>query len=290
MKQVRYFLEAVLLAVLMAVFKILPLDMASAAGGWAGRAIGPRLAASRKAFHNLQEALPELDERRRKEIVAGMWDNLGRVMAEYPHLEQIGRERVTITCGDTTEGILRSDRSFMIIASHLANWELGSALIMAHFNRPFDFTYRAPNNPWADSLLMKARSLGGRVRGYPKSRGGGQELIKAMREGRNVGILIDQKYNEGVAAPFFGRPAMTNTVFISLSRKFDYPLIPVQIERIKGAHFAVTLHEPLVLADKSVEDGIAQAHAHLESWIRKRPEQWLWLHRRWESGKLGQNK
>lgn len=286
MKRARYFLEAVLLATLMAIFKAMPLDMASAIGGAAGRFIGPRLAASRKALRQVAEALPELTEAEQRKVIAGMWDNLGRVMAEYPHLEKIGRERVTINCAAGVEEMFRRGQPCLIIASHMANWEIGSALMLAHFNVIMDLTYRAPNNPWADRLLMNARSLGGRIRGYAKSRAGGMEIIKAMRAGKTLAIMIDQKYNEGLAIPFFGRPAMTNPVFVQLAHKFNYPVLPAQIERTGGAHFIVTFHEPLAIEGKETGQVILEANAHLERWIRKRPEQWLWLHRRWDSQKL----
>lgn len=286
MKTLRYFFEALLLALLMGVFKIMPLDMASGAGGRVGRMLGPRLAASRKALRNLQEAMPDLSKDEHIKILTGMWENLGRIMAEYPHLEQIARERVRFTDAELARRVLRDGGPCVLISGHLGSWEVAVQATLMQYGRQVDITYRAPNNPWADRLLAKARTLGGKLRCYPKSREGGYELIKAMREGRAVAILIDQKYNEGVAVPFFGRPAMTNPVFVQLARKFGYPIIPAQIERTGGAYYTVTLYDPLTTEGRETEDVIAQANALLEGWIRKRPEQWLWLHRRWDSRKL----
>lgn len=290
MKQVRYFLEAILLFLLMALFKIMPLDTASNTGGAIGRIIGPRLAASRKALRHLDMAMPGLSDQDKKNIITGMWDNLGRVMAEYPHLKKIGRHRVDIDDKGGVLKLLKSGEPCMMISGHLGNWEIAAATMLMQHNKALDLTYRAPNNPWSDKLLMKARTLGGKIRCYPKSRDGGQEIIKAMRERRYLAILIDQKYNEGMAVPFFGHAAMTNPVFVQLARKFDYPVIPARIERIKGANFKITLHPPLTVTDKTPEDVILQAHEHLESWIRQHPEQWLWLHRRWDSEKLTDEK
>jgi len=286
MKQARYMLEAVLMGTLMALFRLMPLDVASATGGAIGRAIGPRLAASRKALRNIGETLPQTSEDERKKIIAGMWENLGRVVAEYPHLREIGRDRATFVCSDTVKEILAGKKPCMMISCHISNWEIGSASLSEQYDIPLDLTYRAPNNPYVDKMLQNARSLDGKVRGYAKSRSGGQDIIRAMREGRSIAILIDQKYNEGVAVPFFGRPAMTNPVFVQLARKFGYPVIPAQLERTDGANFTITLHDPLIFEGRETEAIIAQAHTHLEEWIRKRPEQWLWLHRRWDSQKL----
>jgi KDO2-lipid IV(A) lauroyltransferase len=96
MKQMRYLIEAAALIALMTAFRLLPLDAASGLGGWLGRTVGPRLVASRRALGNLESAMPEIPAAERQKIIAAMWDNLGRVMAEYPHLEKIGRERVEI--------------------------------------------------------------------------------------------------------------------------------------------------------------------------------------------------
>lgn len=283
MRKVRYFFEALLLGFMMLLFRIMPLDMASATGGWLGRAIGPRLAASRKALRNIEQALPDLTPEQHKQAIREMWDNLGRVMAEYPHLRTIGRERVTLEVDGQVKQLFTDGKPCLFISGHLANWEIAAPIILEHFGKTMDLTYRAPNNPWVDKLLMNARIKSGAANAHSKSREGGRNLMHAMRDGHYIGILIDQKYNEGVAVPFFGRPAMTNPVFVQLGKKFDYPLIPAQIERTGGARFKVTLHKPVLVDDIDTETIIAGVHKDMENWIRKNPGQWLWLHKRWES-------
>ncbi|PJB71038.1 MAG: lipid A biosynthesis acyltransferase [Alphaproteobacteria bacterium CG_4_9_14_3_um_filter_47_13] len=286
MRKIKHFLEAAFLVVLLLIFKIMPLDMASAVGGGMGRMVGTRLGASRKALQNIKKVFPALSETECQKILVGMWDNLGRIMAEYPHLEKIGKQRVTIQGSDTVMQFLKEGKPCMMIAGHLGNWEIAAAAMLAQFSRPLDLTYRAPNNPLVDNLLMSMRKLRGQIRCYPKSRDGGQAIIKAMREGRYLAILIDQKYNEGIAVPFFGSPAMTNPAFIQLGRKFNYPIVPAQIMRIKGANFKITLYDPLAVEDHTNEQVIEQAHHFLENWILQNPPQWLWLHKRWDSKKL----
>lgn len=286
MTNIYYFFQAAALSVVMIILKIMPLDMASALGGWLGRTIGPHLVASRKAIRHIELAMPELNDAQKQEIIIGMWDNIGRILAEYPHLKEIGRTRITIDIDDAVKKLMDADRPCIMLGGHFANWELSAAAMLSHFNRPLDLTYRALNNPWVDKMLMNARTLNGQVRYYAKSRKGGYGIIRTMREGRNIAMMIDQKYNEGIAVPFFGHPAMTNPAFVHFGRKFDYPLVPVHIERLNGPHFKITLHKPLETDDKDTEDIILQANRLLEDWVRKRPEQWLWLHRRWGSEKL----
>jgi KDO2-lipid IV(A) lauroyltransferase len=91
---------------------------------------------------------------------------------------------------------------------------------------------------------------------------------------------MDQKFNEGLSVPFFGKEAMTASAIARLAKKFQCPLVPVQVERKPNAHFRVTFHPPL--CTKGTEyDILQQVNAHLEQWILETPDQWLWLHNRW---------
>ena len=283
MKKFRYFIEAVVVYALFFIFKLMPVDMASNCGGWIGRTLGPRLAASRKAKANLRQALPGAGE---DKVITQMWDNLGRVIAEYPHLETIARDRVTMENAATLQKIKADGGSFILISGHFANWEVQGATALVQFGIQIDLMYRALNNPWTEELLYKSRTMGGKLRAFRKSREGASQMLKAMREGGTLGILIDQKYNEGIAVPFFGRPAMTNPIFVQLGQKYKCPVVPSRIERTGGANFKITIHEPMTLTDANganlpAEQVIAQAHGLMENWITEKPGDWLWLHRRW---------
>lgn len=278
-KKFRYALEALLLIILFGISKILPIDWASGLGGFIGRVIGPRLAASRKASANIKMAMPNKSDIEVHQIVTDMWDNLGRVMMEYPHLKKIARDRTKIIGADKIEVI--KDQPAILIAAHLGNWECCPPALHTQLKGVFTPIYRAPNNPISDWLLGYARSLGGKIKTIPKSRSGTRNIVKAMQENHFIGMLIDQKYNEGEAVDFFGRPAMTSPIFAQLAQKFNCPLIPLRIERLKGCNFCITANEPMDIKDKTPVEIIEEAHKLFENWIEKRPEQWLWLHRRW---------
>ena len=289
MKGIRYFFEAVFLHLFYAIFRLLPLDSASALGGWIGRTIGPHLPDSRIALANLKEALPGRTDEEYARIVAGMWENLGRVMAEYPHLAQIGRERVEISTADKNRVLrLRDDgKPGVLFGAHLANWEACAAALQMKYGFSMDLVYRAPNNPWVVGLLERARNLNGILKTIRKSRAGARQIVDSLKQGRHVAILIDQKYNEGISVPFFGRPAMTSEAFVQLAQKHKCPLVPGRMERLGGANFRLSTDDgEISLFDATgrplpAEHVIAEAHARLECWIAAQPEQWLWIHRRW---------
>lgn len=287
MKKIRYAIEALLLHTLMLIFRIMPVDMASNVGGWIGRTIGPRLAASRKALKNIERALPDLPEAEKQQAIRDMWDNLGRVMAEYPHLEKIAKERVEfVDPHNIIPEIQKSERHYIYITAHLANWEVAASSCLLQYGMKFNAIYREPNNPMVRNLLDKARTLGGKFKTFPKSTTGMRDIVRSLKNGENLGILIDQKYNEGILAPFFGRDAMTSTAFAELAQKFDAVIVPGQTERLEGAHFRVTLYPEIESKNEDSTprpaiDIITESHRYLEQWITAHPGQWLWLHRRW---------
>lgn len=292
MKKARYMIEGALCALLFLMFRILPLDMASGLGGFLGRTIGARLATSRKALRNLEGAMPELSEDERKAIIAQMWDNLGRVVAEYPHLKTIVTKRITVENPDIFESLKDGQyKNAIFIGGHLGNWEIWAAAALLVYGIKVDITYRAPNNPYVDRLIHHYRSIGGKITAYPKSREGGRKIMNAIKDGRNIAILYDQKYNEGQAVPFFGKPAMTNPIAFQLAQKYGLPLVPGQCIRTKGAHFILKMYPSLPTHDTSgaaipLEIIMREANLMLEGWIRGNPGQWLWLHKRWDSAQL----
>jgi len=280
---VRYAFETMLAYVIFGFFWILPLDMASGLGGWLLRSIGPKMATSRKALKNIRRAFPEKTPAEHDDILKGMWDNLGRVIAEYPHLYHIW-ERVELVGGEHLENLRDDDAPGMVIGGHLANWEI-MPLSAGKKDLKISLVYRKPNNPWVDSLLLYTRKIGGDNH-IPKNSAGARKMLSTLRKGGHLGVLVDQKLNEGIAVPFFGRDAMTAPAVAVFGLKFKCPIHPARVERIGGANFRLTILPAMELPDTEDKDAdvlaiMTEVNALLEGWIRERPEQWLWLHRRW---------
>jgi KDO2-lipid IV(A) lauroyltransferase len=108
--------------------------------------------------------------------------------------------------------------------------------------------------------------------------------MKALKDGHHVVMMVDQKLNTGIEAPFFGRGAYTGTAVARMAAKFGCPVYPVRTERTSSFQFKVTVEQPLTFTDKSEEGILAaltQINKHLEGWIKARPSQWLWMHKRW---------
>lgn len=277
MKKIRYMIEAAFLWIAFIIFKSLPAVTASNVGGWIGRNVGTRLAASRKAFKNLERALPGRTPEEYNNIVRDMWDNLGRVIAEYPHLPEIVM-KAEIVGEENLKGI---PESFITIGAHAGNWELLPFYFNHRAELPITGLYREPNNPYVAAILERARNATGKGSYARKSKAGSRALIKTLQDGGRLGILIDQKYNQGIRADFFGHPAMTSASFAQLARKYNCPIVPLWVERVENTQFRLTIDAPIIVGERSDEEIVDLAHAALEAHILKNPGQWLWLHRRW---------
>ena len=280
MKKFRYALEALVVKALITLFHTLSPEHASNCGGALARTVGPYMSVSRRAARHIQNSL-KTDTHATQPIVRDMWDNLGRVFAEYPHLHTITTTRTEVQGAENLGDIPKGNTSAIFFAGHLANWEV-AAPALRRFGIDVDLIYRAPNNPYLQDILDKCRSIDGTLKTYPKSAKGMRDVMKALKDGRRIGILIDQKYNQGVEADFFGQPAMTSMAFIQLAKKFNCPLVPIQVERLPDARFQVTIHKPL---DTHKDDRmlLMESHALLENWIAAAPAHWLWLHKRWKT-------
>jgi KDO2-lipid IV(A) lauroyltransferase len=278
--------EAAGLVAVMGVFACLPVDWASATGGSIARTIGPRLGMSRRALRNIRAAPPEAGDVEHRRILRGMFDNLGRTVAEFPHMGWIcaaesGRVEIVDTC-DLAE-FKANGKPGLLFSGHFANWEAGSTVIHRLMGASLLSVYRAANNPAVNWLLRQR--LGTR-QAVPKGTIGGRDLVRRLREGGHVGMLVDQKLNDGIAVPFFGRDAMTAPAIARLALHFHAPIVPVRIERLAGARFRFTVLPRLAASETG--DATADAlttmtriNLVIESWVRDRPEQWLWLHNRW---------
>ncbi len=269
-------------------FRMLPLDAASALGGRVARWIGPRLRVTGNARHNLRHAFPEKSAAEIEDIIRGMWDNLGRVLAEYPHLSRLDLYapggRVEVIGAEIIDRLRDDGRPGIAFSAHFGNWEI-VAMAATQRGMPLTRFYRAPNNPHADAVLRLARRhIAGEL--LPKGPQGARRALHLLRQGEHLGLLVDQKLNDGIPVPFFGRPAMTAPALAQLALKFDCPVVPARVERTGGARFRVTVFPPMDLprtGDRAadVAETMRRVNRIIEGWIRERPEQWLWIHRRW---------
>ncbi len=271
----------------MTVFALLPIDWASALGGALAGMIGPWLPVSERARRNITRAMPELDRAEVRQIIRGMWRNIGRVIAEYPHLAEIDPtdlgDRITISGLEHVEAAERRGKGGILCTAHFGNWEI-AGVAADRYGLRAGAVYRAPNNPVVDRLVQRYRGTVWKGQ-FPKGPASLREMVRWLRDGNYLGIMVDQKLNNGIPVPFFGRDAMTAPVLAELALKYDCPVVAARVDRARGARFRISLSTIELPRSESRQADVAETmrrvNAKVESWVRDRPDHWFWLHRRW---------
>ncbi|MBR0751684.1 lipid A biosynthesis lauroyl acyltransferase [Bradyrhizobium jicamae] len=263
--------------------------------GRAAHFIGRRLREDRIGRENLKAAFPEKSPEEIEEILTGVWNNLGRLGAEFAHLDHIWDydpdhpERPSrIEFSPRTKVLfdqLRDDgKPALFFAAHLGNWELPALGAVAH-GLDAAILFRRPNIESADRAIERIRKvkMGTLV---PAGRDAPLKLGQALQNGQHVAMLVDQYLTNGVPVTFFGRKTTANPMLARLRRQVDCPIHGTRIIRLPDGRFRAELSEevkPVFDASGQIDvQGTMQAVTDVvESWVREYPDQWLWLHRRW---------
>ena len=273
--------EAVLALSLFGATRLLPPAASSALMGAIFEAIGPLTPWQRRARRNLALAMPELDAAGQRRVLSGMWNNFGRVVGEFPHMQRIAASGRIQFSG--LEHLQVLDSGAFLVGAHIGNWETGpyAALSVGH---KVAAIYRPLNNPLLSGLLERRQAhYGGDI--FRKGREAALGMVSALRKGQMMCLLVDQQLREGMPVPFFGHPAQTSISHVKLAIRKKVPLIYMHTERLGGCHFRVTISPPLALPESDGDGDIVavatQINSTIEGWIRARPEHWFWPHRRW---------
>jgi KDO2-lipid IV(A) lauroyltransferase len=255
----------------------------------------PRL--RRVGLRNLEIAMPELPLKERRRIVRGVFLSLGRLLAEFCRFPKYSREnvsRVAVYEGfENFDTAQRRGKGVLFLTAHLGAWEVGSFVHSVH-GHPLRVVVRPLDNPYVDRLVERYRTLHGNQT-FPKdefARG----LLSAMRAGETVGLLMDQNMTppQGVFVPFFGVQACTASGIARVALHTDASVIPAftiwdPVLRKYRVHFDPPL--TLVRTDNAEADLVANTAIFnnvLEQYVRKYPDQWLWVHRRWKTRPEGE--
>jgi len=288
-RKLRYWLEMAGFLLVMGFFGLFSIDRASAMGGWIGRNLVGRTFVSRRPLRNLKSAYPEKSEAERHAILMSMWDNLGRVMAEYAHLDRLrwsgSAPRITLSGTEHLDEARKRGKGLLLVSGHFANWE-----IMPAVGREYGFSggtiVRPPNNPYVSRWMERVRARNGMEEQIPKGAQGTRRTFSLLRRGDAICVLVDQRASEGIQVPFFGRPAFTTPAPAALALKLGAVIVPVSNERVNGAHFHMRVFpiiEPPNTGDpeRDLVELTAAMTRFIEERVRERPGEWLWIHKRW---------
>ncbi len=289
-KKIRHILEGIFVGMAFVFFHyILPFKVSVAFGGWLARTVGPRYHLSKRARTNLKKCFPELTASDIQKIIVEMWDNYGRLAAEYANPDAFwdGKtlRNIEIKGIENLKNFQEDGKPGIIITGHTGNWQM---ITLAAQSIGFDLTqmYRPANNPWVDALMLKCQKLA--VKNViTKRKSGPKDFLSLLRRGDHVLLLVDQKMGEGMSVPFLGREAMTATGAARMYLNQNCPLLPARSERLCDSHFRVTFYPPIDFIPRgnhqqNMYDLLLHINTMLGEWVKERPGQWLWIHRRWK--------
>lgn len=258
------------------------------------RSVGPWLPEHRLGRANLAAAFPEKPAAEIERILAGVWDNLGRVAAEFPHLDlmwdydrakpKAGRAESTVETDALFDRMRDDGKPALVFAAHLANWEQ-PALAAKGGGLDFAVLFRRPNlSGISDAVIeLRAGTMGTMIAGGPDAP---FRIARALEEGKHVAMLVDQHYGNGVEVTFFGRSCKANPMLARLARHFDCPIHGTRAVRLPDHRFRVDMTPAIEVPRDTqgkvdVQRTMQTITTIVEGWVREHPDQWLWLHRRW---------
>ena len=276
---------------LFGLFRLIGLDASSAMAGKFCRYVGPLIkSVSKRGTKNLRATFPDWSDEKINNILRDVWENLGRTVGEFAHLEKFTqspfKNRIIIYGEENIQPLLDADKRVIFISGHFANWEL-MPLALHQRGTDYSLVYRAANNPLVDELIINERAKVMSHKQIPKGVNGARAFIDTLKSGCSLAILADQKFTAGIRVPFIGRDAMTTPVPARLAIKFGIPIVPVRITREKNGEFSITIKKPMTpqLTGDLHADAAAltvRINQSLEEDVLANPGQWLWLHQRWK--------
>ena len=291
MKIIKYFFEFVSIISLFCIFKIIGLKNASNLGSILGRFIGPLFRSKKITKQNIKIGLGNLDEKKEKEIINGMWSNIGRTFAEYIFLKDFkfnktNFDHIKINGTNYLNEIKTTNKPVVFFSCHLANFEL-MAMELDKFGIKCAAIYRPLNNIFLNPLMEYLRMKYICPNQIPKGRTGIREVIKKINDGYSIALMVDQRVGQAPKIPFFGEPAHTTTIPAQLALKYDCKLVPIFLERKGDVNFEMTVHEPYEIqktenVDADTKNITLKINQIIEKMIIKNPTQWLWSHNRWK--------
>jgi len=286
MNKVKYFFQFLFILIFFLIFKIIGLKNSSALGGKLFKMIGPYFRSSDLIHKNIKKAFPNISQDKIIKITNEMWNNYGRIFAEYMFIKKFRQNRskknIIIEGQEILNKIRDKGTPVVFVSGHFSNFEL-MAMQIEKSGINLSTIYRPLNNFFLNHLMEKIRKNFICKKQIKKGMGGMRELIKLHKKNYSTALMIDQRVTEGIKSIFFNHEAFTTTIPAQLVKKFGVSIVPIYIERFEEIKFKMIVYEPIYFTkDSSVKIITNKLNKILEKMILKKPEQWIWSHNRWK--------
>ena len=286
MKFIKYFIQFLLTLLCFILFKILGVKLSSKLSGKIFENIGPFFRSTKIIDENIKRALPNISEENLDQIKISMWNNYGRVFAEYIFIKNFRygnlAKNIEIDGKEILEEIKEKKLQVVFISGHFSNFEL-MAMSLEKNNIKLATIYRPLNNIFLNVIMEKIRKKYICRNQIKKGIGGLKNLVKYKKQNFSTALMIDQRVSEGILSNLFNKKAFTTTIPAQLVKKYNIPIVPVFIERMNDLKFKITINKPIFFSkDISINSITDELNKILEKMIIKKPEHWIWSHNRWK--------
>ena len=286
MSKIKYFFQFLIVIIMFFIFKILGLRLSSYLGGKVFQIIGPFFRPKNLIHQNIRKVFPNIDEKKMNEIVSSMWDNYGRVFAEYVFIKKFRitslNSNIIIEGIEILNEIKKNNQKVIFISGHFSNFEL-MAMQLEKTGIKIAAIYRPLNNIFLNKIMERIRKKYICKNQIKKGIGGLKDLLKLNKEGCSTALMIDQRVSEGSKLDFFNEKAFTTTIPAQLVKKFNMPVVPIFIERFDGIKFKMKVQKPIYFPDNnSIDEITVRLNKTLERMILDSPNYWIWSHNRWK--------
>ena len=286
MRLIKYFFQFLFVIIFFFFFKIIGFKLSSALGGKLFEIIGPLFRSKNLIHSNIKKAIPNIDSTDLNKMTKLMWNNYGRVFAEYMFIKDFRAGKLNSKIKIEGQEILNEIKNFnkqvVFISGHFSNFEL-MAMHLEKTGINLSAIYRPLNNTFLNKIMERIRKKYICKNQIKKGIGGMKKLINLMNSNFSTALMIDQRVTEGIKSDFFNNEASTTTVPAQLIKKFKIPVVPIFIERIDDINFKITINQPINFTNemsiKNITDKLNQV---LEKMIIRKPEHWIWSHNRWK--------
>lgn len=287
---VRHAFEYALLSGIEGLFRALPHGAARRLGASLGElAFHLDRRHRRVTRRNFALAFPDLSDAERTALTRDCFRHFGTIFGDGLSIQRFDRaalcQRLTVSGWEHLDAAMAGGRGVLVMGAHLGNWEV-VALAIGALHGPIQALGRAADNPYVDRKLQALRTRFGN--GSLDKYGSVRRMVRLLRDGERVGILIDQRVRprQGILVPFFGRPAWTSPLLAKLALRTGAWIVPTFADHLPGGRYALTFEPPIVPLGHDDEATVAALTARclaaVEAAIRRTPAHWLWMHERWK--------
>ena len=283
MKNFYHLTQYVLIIFLFILFRIIGFKASSNFGFFIGKYLGPLFRSKLSIINNLKKAQINGNY---KQIATNVLGNYGRIFAEYVHLKNFKNDKlnnhISIEGREYLEKIKNNKQSVVFISGHFNNFEL-MAMQIDKAEVDCAAIYRPLNNPYLNKIMEKIRKRDICKKQIKKGRSGTREIIKLLKKGTSIALMVDQRVREGEKALFFKHLATSTTIPAQLIKKYNCDLVPIYIERKNKFDFKMYVSKPIKInKNKSSDEITLFINKILEKMILKNVDQWIWTHDRWK--------